>query len=306
MFNPDIHSKQYLKNNHNVLKQLAENSKEFLHSPLAFDKDLLEITFGDDDELITLAHLLAKKSLWARSSAAQNIEILKLQNGAGRTVAHILAETSNEWAQSKAAKNIEVLTLVDDFTDETVAGCLASNSSKWVSQLSIDDIEILKLKTYVTSPDIVAEELVSSSLANLSVDLVSDLRFLSIEIEKPSLGGFNKLSSTIAHAIAEKDVLVGAFFEIMQRNEVLKLKESNGLSVAHFLAENSQIWYSTPAASRDEILRLSLNDGTTVAHKLAIYHGDNCPKAVWSQDYLTLSRNSSTYLGITVAHDLAS
>lgn len=307
MFEPEIHTKEFLLLNPLILKELAEKSPKFALSELASDFDLLmtEHEVNNQDEVVTLGHLLAKyQSAWLNNQACEKIEILSLKDSNGRSVAHELATSQSAWAKSPRSKDIEVLSLVAEFSEETVAGTLAVNNCSWVSSLTLDDFELLKLPTHDNDHTTVAEEIVDSSFFSVCEDILNSEQFLKIETE---IGwGSTKTVSTLAHKIAAMDNALPKVFMMMQETEILTLVDSYGVSVAHILAENQTEWAASPAAKRDEILKLTTPAGSRVSHKLAIYQGKNCPKEVWNPEYLTQVRNAGNWLNISLAHDLAS
>ncbi len=89
-FDPAIHTKSFLLENHQATFELAMRSFDFAKSNLADDIEILRLR---DSDGLTVAHTLARFHLnWVNSDAASNIEILGLTNDSGWTVAHELLD----------------------------------------------------------------------------------------------------------------------------------------------------------------------------------------------------------------------
>jgi hypothetical protein len=114
-FDPAIHTKEFLLNNLSLLGVLGEISEEFAKSALCEDYELLSSippTAFPDRCISPLAGLLARyQGSWLQSVAANNFDILKLQDSEGWTVAHLLASYHADWIHSEAAKTIAILKL---------------------------------------------------------------------------------------------------------------------------------------------------------------------------------------------------
>jgi hypothetical protein len=108
-FNPAIHTKEFLLNNSKVLFELAEKSVGFSVSALASDLDLLRL--GNNNGWTVAHELSIHHPEWIETEGSKNFEVLRLADNDGRTIAHWLAQCQSEWIHSEAAKNLEIISM---------------------------------------------------------------------------------------------------------------------------------------------------------------------------------------------------
>jgi hypothetical protein len=150
-FDPTVHTKTFLSENINVLKELAKSSPDFAKSELCNDVELLSVPVEKTFVLNkfftqhTLAHFLAEhQPAWLQSPALKDINILQIANYNGRTVAHYLAQNQADWLKTDEANNFEVLKITD-FQGWTVAHSFAHKQADWIKSDAAKDLDILKL-----------------------------------------------------------------------------------------------------------------------------------------------------------------
>jgi hypothetical protein len=142
-FNPVTHTKDRIIANIDILLELVK-SKDFALSEMSQDKDLLKVALIRDGQ--TLAHRLAAfQPEWVKTSASQDVDVLRISMDSGLTVAHALAGSRSEWATSNAAEDFTILKLKDS-SGISVAHTLAQFQSNWLNSKSSKNIEILSLK----------------------------------------------------------------------------------------------------------------------------------------------------------------
>lgn len=107
VFNTEIHTKEYLLKNVTDAFSLAYTSKEFSNSDLVKDRDILKIR---NSENLSIAHVLASfERLDLSSEIATSLEILKMQDHTGWSVAHSIVEASDEFLVVDNVFNKDVL-----------------------------------------------------------------------------------------------------------------------------------------------------------------------------------------------------
>ena len=145
-FNEDIHTKDFLLNNVDVLVDLAKTSKEFALSSIATDISLLSIQDITDGQGATIAHMLAKfHPEWVTTSSSQKIDVLQISDDYGWSVAHHLAEHQSSWVQTEAASNGMMMNIIDDY-GWSVAHALAKFQKDWLKTASSEDHSILLMQ----------------------------------------------------------------------------------------------------------------------------------------------------------------
>jgi hypothetical protein len=168
LFDPAIHTKEYLLSSNDVLRKLAEESVEFAKSELAQDSDILTVadrTFG-----YTVAHLLAEhQPCWSETPAASNIEILKLEALLSGPVACILAQKQPAWTNSSAVKDHSVLKMKDYF-GYSIAYHLQNCHQSWIETIEANDKTIL---TIVDRNKILAEHISDEYTVTHQYDVVT-------------------------------------------------------------------------------------------------------------------------------------
>jgi hypothetical protein len=161
-------NRDYLIKNKEIALFLAENSLIFEKSDLAQDftiltiKDVaaklslkhhwpttpaaenLEIISIQNSSGSTIGHMLASHPLWAASNAAQNSLVLKLTEHNGVSVAHSLASRSNQWVMSDAAQKFEILSLKDSSGRSVAHYCLQTEPG-WVKTPAASNIDVLNI-----------------------------------------------------------------------------------------------------------------------------------------------------------------
>jgi hypothetical protein len=145
-FNEDIHTKDYLLNNVEVLVDLAKTSKDFALSSIATDISILKIQDITEGQGATIAHMLAKfHPEWVTTSSSQNIIVLQISDDYGWSVAHHLAEHQSSWVQTEAARNTLMMSIIDDY-GWSVAHALAKFQKDWLKTASSEDHSILLMQ----------------------------------------------------------------------------------------------------------------------------------------------------------------
>ena len=140
-FNPDIHTKEFLLANTDLVFDFANSDPAFAEHELAQDYDILSICQRDK---LTIAHELATRSVfWARSEAAQNFKVLTLCKTDGTSVAHFLASYQLDWVNTEASQSFDVLSIAQ-MNGYTVAHRLALKQS-WLETEAAKRIDVLKL-----------------------------------------------------------------------------------------------------------------------------------------------------------------
>jgi hypothetical protein len=107
LFEPLLHTKEFLISNPDILHKLASGSIEFAKSSLAQDHELLlqKHKYGG-----VVAHIM-HNSEWMTTPASQDMKILSIVSNDGWTVAHGLT-SEVEWLNTPAARDMSVLTLM--------------------------------------------------------------------------------------------------------------------------------------------------------------------------------------------------
>lgn len=290
-FEPEVHTKEFLKANFNILAEIIKNCSEFCESPLVEDLDFLMTVTGTSGD--TVAHLLAKHRIeWLNSSASKNIEVLRLDDAGGWntgwTVAHELA-TQKEWLKSEASQNKEILMLADK-SGVTVAHQLADLHQEWINYDLSKDIEILSLSS--TQGRSVAHLLAMKNELWVKSDEARNLDILRLAMEG---------NITVAHYLARfsPDWLQ---YEEPFLFEILSLSDEKGITVAHELARFRREWINFDISSDIDVLKLTNKEGDTVAHFLAEWNDEWCFTKQGSNKEILKWANS---YGNTVAHALA-
>jgi hypothetical protein len=140
IFDPDVHTREFLMQNSDIALELAKKSKEFARSDLASDRTLLAVK---DKLNRSVAQVLALSSTeWAFSATAQDFNVLKMRGMYDATVAHALATKHADWIDTDASKSREILELRDNDGD-TVAHALAYYNGNWSKTEMANDIELL-------------------------------------------------------------------------------------------------------------------------------------------------------------------
>jgi hypothetical protein len=175
-FDPVIHTKEFIASNVEVAFELAISSAEFVKSDLANDLDVLKLSdeFGQ-----TVAHKLAENQseLWINSVASKSFEILKWVTHSGWSVAHWLAIKQPKWVHSEAAQHEEILRLSSE-TGQSVAHMLAQNQPEWIKSSAAKNPEILALNSDYGS---VAKYLVEKSKACIHHEPLMRKQILTLE-----------------------------------------------------------------------------------------------------------------------------
>lgn len=112
---------------------------------------------------------------------------------------------------------------------------------------------------------------------------------------------FLMTNAGVALELAEKSEDF-AVSELADDFDILSLRNSDGRTVAHYLAKYQSEWLSSNASKDPHILRLKHNGGTTVAHALA-YQKQWLSSVAAKDPHVLRLRNIGGY---TVAHALAS
>jgi hypothetical protein len=142
IFDPKLHTKEYLLRNPAFLDSLIKNDPEFMKQPVANDFGILKkiVTEGF---LQTAAHRFALyQKAWITSESAKNPNVLSLKDKYGKTVAHTLASSNKDWCSTDEAKSLEILLLEND-ENITVAHTLAEMNSEWVDSDAAKDEFVL-------------------------------------------------------------------------------------------------------------------------------------------------------------------
>jgi hypothetical protein len=114
-FDTTIHTKAYLLQHIDALKEIAENDNAFATSDLANDYEILSTNTSSKD-VVTVAHVLAEKQPdWLLSQAIHNPKVLRLATHANVTVAHTLAEHQSGWIKLAPFDDIALMSLEDLF-----------------------------------------------------------------------------------------------------------------------------------------------------------------------------------------------
>ncbi len=265
VYQPGIHTKEYLLNNITHLEQLIKNCPEFCESNLVEDLEFLKTTV--DASGFTVAHLLAKnRPEWLSSKASKNIDVLKITDAGGWntgwTVAHEIA-TQKEWLKSNEINRKDILFL-SDRDGVCVAHTLADFQIGW-SELELSkDFEVLTKQTN-------GGRSVAHLLASKNENWVKSAAAQSIEILKLS----NNEGDSVAHCLARHQSEWVHSAEAVNLN-VISIKNNKGLSVGHELARFQNEWSKKPIAHELQVLLLADNDGETIAHFLAKYRDQWC------------------------------
>lgn len=300
-FDPEIHTKEYLLNNKQELKQLCYTSPPFARSELAGDFDILSARVTDSNWCV--AHILANNmamSLWLDNPGSTNPDVLALKTDNGFCVAHYLAKNQPNWARSPQARNPDILQLSSADGTTVVEYLLGSYSAStaWIQSLSVNDMAIFSMpyKAY-SKVHTIAEYIAQNRPKHLSTDLLNSREFLSLPVGS---GGF------IAHTLAS---FHDTWFEqpICKDTNILKLADDDGFSTAHILASTCSKWGMKAESIPDEVLKLTDKNGLSVTHSLVRHLRDSSPKKIWHRQYLKLCTNADgqDHLGLAVAHDLA-
>lgn len=137
-FSPAVHTKDFLLKNPLQAIELAMNSYDFANTDLANDIEILKLK---DSEGTTVAHVLARfQRKWIGSASANNIEILSLLNNDGCSVAHELIENS-DCLNLDALFSKRILTI--QYRGKSIAEAITSSYSV---HISLDEIMITLIK----------------------------------------------------------------------------------------------------------------------------------------------------------------
>lgn len=312
-FEPEIHTKEYLKKDTGTLYALSKNSPEFAKSSLACDLELLSIEISEHDadqyvEITRIAHVLAEHNIaWLENKAVENYDVLELRDCLGRTVAHELASYQITWATHPTTKSIEILSLVSEFADETVAASLVQHNPEWVSTLTLEDMEIFLLRTGANDSETIAEACVNTHPTMISSEVLNSMDFLCIPVTRfgfDSHGQHSRSREFLAHTIAAK-IPRWVDSDAAKNLDVLMLNSSGRVSVAHTLLEHQPKWSQSKEASMDKVLRQTDSNGMAVAHMIAFSDVKSNSKRIWAPEFLVLRRNTDNWQGRSVAHELA-
>jgi hypothetical protein len=187
IFDPAVHTKEFLLSNADFAVNLARESRVFSVSNLAQDLDVLKIQSVDFG--FTVAHRLAEyQSSWLSTEAAKNHYVLRLENGVGWTVAHTLASHQPDWLKSDASKDFDVLRLTN-VNGWAVAHALAVYQPSWPKNSAImEDFNLLRLQD--DEGFSVAHLLVSNHPENLHNEKFFHKKVLSLECKGQLLAEF--------------------------------------------------------------------------------------------------------------------
>lgn len=139
IYNPELHTKDYLLKNPGVAVELAKISMSFINGIAQDESYLIAAHKGATSESNPLL-TLAQSQHWANTPAAQNKKILSLRFHAGLAVAHFLTECAG-WASSPAGQDKDVLMLAGD-GNYSVAHDLAFKEA-WGRTPAAQDLDIL-------------------------------------------------------------------------------------------------------------------------------------------------------------------
>lgn len=301
-FNPEIHTKQYLLQNHGLLHILSSESADFAKSELAADMEILSTQLGSTTQFYVAHNLAQHRPEWLESQASTEPDVLSLREFQGFSVAHYLAKHQPGWANHPQAKNLDILKLYAN-DGSTVALLSATHNAQWITNLSTSDMDIFCLPIYIDDEpdesddliDTLAERIVRDNPTAIHTAVLNCIDFLNLR---------SCLGSLIAHHVAQGHK---TWFEqpIAKEMHVLKLSSSTGWSTAHVLALTQPEWLKTKEAKMDEVLRIADTDGYAVAHVIAYQQKNYCIREVWDPQYLRLSLNDFDRSGFAVAHELA-
>lgn len=140
IFDPAVHTKEFLMQNSEIALELAKKSKEFARSDLASDRTLLAVK-GKCNRSVALV-LAMNSHEWTLSATAQDVNVLKMRGMYGTTVAHTLAKHHDDWILTDASKSREILEMRDNEGD-SVAHVLAYFNSKWSQTEASKNIDLL-------------------------------------------------------------------------------------------------------------------------------------------------------------------
>jgi hypothetical protein len=253
VFEPEVHNKEYLLTNKNVLFFLAESSSNFATSNLASDLEiLLVVNFMGD----TLAHVLAQhQSSWMKTSAAKKFDILATKNRNGYAVAHMFAEYQPSWVHSVEAKDKSVLKITN-FYGASVAQYLAEFQPEWSTSSDAQDLDILLWED--NWGQTVAHKLAGKQRNWLSTSAAQNVMLLTKTDHE---------DDSVAHMLAEfqSDWVKS---DAVNSHAILMMKNKWDKSVAHILAKYQQEWVHSTQANDKNILCIT-DEGKTLAEVIA-------------------------------------
>jgi hypothetical protein len=260
VFNPAIHTKEFLLKSTKDLIRLSNTSSEFAKSELAKDIDILLCKVDGD---FIVKRLAKSNPTWWSTDIAQEPNMLKLKlDEQNWTVAHELANWQSGWANSKAASHFDILS-VSDTDGYTVAHQLAANQPQWSLTEQAQNRDILKLSNY-------RKESVAHILARCQVEWSKTLAAKDLELLK----NLSDLSGqTVAHYLAQNQP-TWALSEEAQNLSILQMADENGNTVAHSLAASKTLWINTPAGSDVRVMKLINKVGFPVSLKIGALNED--------------------------------
>jgi hypothetical protein len=229
---------------HPLVLTLAIYNNAWVNTPATQDKRVLNIKGTDD---YTVAHALSRDKNWMNSAIAEDFDVLSIADSNGHTVAFKFAEYYKEWAQSSAAVDKKVLQLAG------VASTLVFKSDEWAMREELNTIDMLNL-------DIGGNKL-AHILARSDLWAKSDIANTSEILKLRSNKGVS-----VAHELAKMPSWMET--STHQNLEILSLVDGSGTSVAFRLARFCEQWANTPAAQQLDVLKLKGTHGLTVAHAL--------------------------------------
>lgn len=241
IFNPNIHTKDFLTENIDALFNLAETSKEFAKSNLSIDPEILKLKNRIG---VAVIHTLAKHQRdWLSHIGVIDLELLEIKDYMGWSTAHYLASFNPHWLSHESSKNKRILSLKTG-TGLSVAHILAEKD-EWLSSQEVNDLEILKLCDNIN-------ESVAHILAQRHVKWIGSEASCNKEILMLS----DVWGWTVAHVLADSVEWFSS--KAAQDLDILKLQNSAGLSVAFSILTNPEC-LKHPKIMDKEILTLLRN-----------------------------------------------
>lgn len=313
IYNPELHTKEYLLKHQSVALLLANNSTEFAKgigqdesyftaafyaaqgvpweqnpckvlantyqwsaSPAAQNKNLLSLSFGPDKRI---SHALWKHDDWASGPIAQDKDVLALGDQNGYAVAHNLVY-SEVWAKTPAAQDLDIIcALRINKTGEAVAHLLAERSMSWLSTPIAHDRNVISLAT-LNGETVLDYALKNPDYRNPEQQaelLLRPIRFGDAVFIRDEYGSFSNSADEILEVFMGKaNELIEQTIEPFANAQLVAALYSSLINLRSVASHCTEL---NEAIEKVEPILLKLAEDTSLFSSLLSGHGKHCGPA---------------------------